>query len=86
MYFHGPNACSGNLCCTTLHYNVLQYTLELYDVISYTVIYLNTQSINCTPIQLLFQNPIYSSQTSQIQFLEEASTGQCVQKQFPRDL
>ena len=48
--------------------------------------YLNTHSINCVPAvtavtavpPYLLYCPIHSPQTSQIQFLEEASTGQCV--------
>ena len=42
----------------------------------------NTHSINCTAITAavpeLLHSPIHYPQTSQIQFLEEASTGQCV--------
>ena len=51
--------------------------------------YPNTHSINCTPavtvsvavtvpIPELLHYPIHSLQTSKIQFLKEASTGQCV--------
>ena len=51
--------------------------------------YPNTYSINCTPavtvsvavivpIPELLYCPIHSPQTSQIKFLEEASTGLCV--------
>ena len=43
--------------------------------------YLNTHSINYTPpltVPELLHCPIHSPQTSQIQFLEEASTVQCV--------
>ena len=43
--------------------------------------YINTHSINYTPpltVPELLHCPIHSPQTSQIQFLEEASTCECI--------
>lgn len=54
--------------------------LLVYNLYSY--IYPNTHSKNFTPAVIpvpeLLHGPIHSPQTSQIEFLEESSTGQCV--------